>query len=209
MWTNPPNSYCESKYLFEFILQPLHLLMGGLLSNLTLETYVLDYYFFFLNYLHVLYSSYNMIKFRPEHSTFSSIERRNNMHVFPYGIDDIEDDLNDSNNLKKFSKKLTKKVDAAISFSPFGDNEIKLYLFICEAKKPNNNLNDYEKLVRTLHDCFNSLVIYFCKKSKGLTTKLIKLFKKLVLFGLHIYGNLLLSLYIFTVHLLSYHTNCL
>jgi hypothetical protein len=46
-------------------------------------------------------------------------------------------------------------VDAAISYSPEEteefDKEIKLYLFICEAKKPDFkhcNNNDYDKLIR-------------------------------------------------------------
>lgn len=51
------------------------------------------------------------------------------MHTYPYGIDD--EDIVDINlqNLKKFSKKLTKKVDAAIVKSNY----------ICSFVKPKNH----------------------------------------------------------------------
>src|SRR5216110_804641 len=95
--------------------------------------------------------------------------------------------------LKKYSKKLTKKVDAAISYVPLGDSAIKLYLFLCEAKRPSTSLenekSDYEKLTRSMHDCFNSFIIFFSKNSKGISSNLIELFSKLAIYGLHIHGN--------------------
>lgn len=63
-------------------------------------------------------------------------------------------------------------MDAAISYSPEKteefDKEIKLYLFICEVEKPDfkHCNNDYDKLIRSMHDCYNSLIIYFSKKAR-------------------------------------------
>ena len=98
-------------------------------------------------------------------------------------------------NLKIISKSITKKVDAAISYTPFDseETEIKLYLFLYEAKKPNTTYElenkDYDKLVRLLHDCFNSFIIYYSKKAKYITQTLRELFSKIFLYGLHIHGK--------------------
>lgn len=66
------------------------------------------------------------------------MERKND---FPFGICD-DDDLGIHANIDmsklKDNKNLAKKVDVAISYSP-SDSEIKLYLLLCEAKKPNTN----------------------------------------------------------------------
>ena len=111
------------------------------------------------------------------------MERRNNLHEQPFEmLYDYLDDFNDNTSLKSISKKIIKKVDAAISYTPFNseDIEIKLYLFLCEAKKPHTTLDleikDYDKLVRLLHDCFNSIIIYYSKKAKYITKTLRALF---------------------------------
>jgi hypothetical protein len=98
------------------------------------------------------------------------------------------------NNLKKFCKKFVRKVDAAISFSPEVteevDKDFKLYIFLCEAKKPDLEHcdNDYGKLVRLMHGCYNSWIIYYSKKAKIITKKLVYLFQNLIIYGLHIHG---------------------
>jgi len=39
-----------------------------------------------------------------------------------------------------------------------------------------------------MHDCYNSWIIYYSKKSRTITEKLSKLFQKLIIYGLHIHG---------------------
>lgn len=94
----------------------------------------------------------------PEHPTYCSIERKNGIH----------------NNCVGFSvtlnKKLAKKVDVAISYSPNCDEDLLLYLLICEGKKPDYIGNDdYDKLIRSMNDCCNSCIIYYCKKAEQLS----------------------------------------
>jgi hypothetical protein len=84
-------------------------------------------------------------------------------------------------------------VDGAISYCPDNNNidkDFKLYLLICEAKKPDvTNDNDYDKLIRSMHDSYNSMIIYFSKKAGYITEDLKSLFQKILIYGLHIYGN--------------------
>lgn len=124
------------------------------------------------------------------------MEKKNNLHRQPFEMLYEEIDENTVlNSLKNISKSITKKVDAAISYSPFEseDGDIKLYFFLYEAKKPNTpdelEIKDYDKLVRLLHDCFNSLLIYYSKMAKFITKTLRELFNKILLYGLHIHGK--------------------
>jgi hypothetical protein len=131
----------------------------------------------------------------PEHRVYSSIERKNNNHIYPFGI--IEEDVNleacdiNNNDLKRLSKKSARKTDAAISFFPENGEEFKLYLFFCEAKKPDYELvnNDYGKLIRLMNDSYNSLVIYFSKKAGIVLENLKNLFQNIIIYELNIYGN--------------------
>jgi hypothetical protein len=83
-------------------------------------------------------------------------------------------------------------VDGAISFRPVNnfDKDFKLYVFICEAKTPGCIYNnDYAKLIRSVHDSYNSIIIYYSKKAGKITKDLIDLFQKLLIYGLHIHGK--------------------
>ena len=109
--------------------------------------------------------------------------------------DDDDESLSPNINLEKlkcFCKKFTKKVNAAISYYPGSDKDIKLYFFLCKAKKPNYCYDDedYDKLIRLMHDSWNSIIIYYTKKAKYLTKKLINKFSEIVIYGLHIYGKI-------------------
>ncbi|GET03380.1 hypothetical protein RCL_jg16234.t1 [Rhizophagus clarus] len=125
-WKNPPKQFSKSNYLFDFLLLPLDL---------------------FVNLL--IYSNFE----KPEHPTYSSMERKNNLHRQPFEMlyEEIDENMV-LNSLKNISKSVTKKVDAAISYSPFEseDEGVKLYFFLCEAKKPNTpdelEIKDYDKL---------------------------------------------------------------
>lgn len=129
------------------------------------------------------------------------MERKNEMHRSPFGIsiEDEDDESLDPNinfeKLKNFCKRFSKKVDAAVSFCPSQD--IKLYFFLCEAKKPTYLLEnkDYDKLIRLMHDSRNSIIIYYSKRAKYLTRELTEKFKKIVIYGLHIYGNFFFSFF--------------
>ncbi|RGB25429.1 hypothetical protein C1646_771744 [Rhizophagus diaphanus] len=169
-WKNPPKQFSESNYLFNFLLLPLDLFFNDLLIYLNFE--------------------------KSEHPTYGSMERKNNLHRQPFEMLYGEIDENTVlNSLKNISKSVTKKVDAAISYSPFEseDGDVKLYFFLCEAKKPNTpdelEIKDYDKLVRLLHDCFNSLLIYYSKMAKFIIKTLRELFYKILLYGLHIHDG--------------------
>jgi hypothetical protein len=134
----------------------------------------------------------NLLQNRPEHRAYSSCERKNKRHVFPFDMDpdEIENDNLEADNL--LDKRLTRKVDCAISFTPGEgfDKDFKLYVFLCEAKKPSfeHQNNDYDKLIRLMHDSYNSILIYFSKKARLTTKKLIDLFQEIIIVGLHIRG---------------------
>ncbi|GBB98821.1 hypothetical protein RclHR1_03330018 [Rhizophagus clarus] len=101
-----------------------------------------------------LKSSKTILTKWPEHPTYSSMERKNNLHRQPFEMlyEEIDENMV-LNSLKNISKSVTKKVDAAISYSPFEseDEGVKLYFFLCEAKKPNTpdelEIKDYDKLI--------------------------------------------------------------
>jgi hypothetical protein len=121
------------------------------------------------------------------------MERKNDLHLEPFEmLYEYEDFIAE---FKNISKKIVKKVDAAISYSPIDseDPEFKVYLLLCEAKKPDATIKmenkDYDKLVRLIHDCFNSFIIYYSKKAKYITKTLRELFNEFCMFGLHIHGN--------------------
>ena len=116
------------------------------------------------------------------------MERLNNLHSYPYGFIDNE---NDEKLDTIFNRKLTKKSDMAISYIPEEKNDLRLYLLVCEAKRPGEKNSDYEKLLKMMRDCYNSWILYYSKLSANILED-IKLFKNIQVYGLHIYGKLIL-----------------
>ena len=139
--------------------------------------------------------------YRPEHPTYCSIEWKNGIHN--NCVVNNEDSVT-------LNKKLAKKVDGAISYSPNCDEDLLLYLLICEEKKPDYIGNDdYDKLTRCMNDCWNSWIIFYCKKAEQLSKKLIEQLKKIKIFGLHIYGKYVIFCITFYIIILIHLLHCL
>jgi hypothetical protein len=121
------------------------------------------------------------------------MERKNHLHSFPF-THEIEADFEESTSSdKNLCKKYVRKVDAAITFCPESNNidkDFKLYLLICEAKTPDCIYNnDYDKLIRSMHDSYNSIIIYYSRKAEKITKDLIDLFQKVLIYGIQIHGK--------------------
>ncbi|CAG8839249.1 36709_t:CDS:2, partial [Gigaspora margarita] len=77
----------------------------------------------------------------------------------------------------------SRKVDTAVTYFP--ETDVKLYLLICEAKRPYiSQRGDYNKLCRMLNDAVNSFILYWVKKCKMVTDELKKLFSEMRWIGL-------------------------
>jgi len=142
--------------------------------------------------------------YRPEHPTYCSIERKNGIH------NNCVVNNEDVGFSVTLNKKLAKKVDGAISYSPNCDGNLLLYLLICEGKKSDYfGYDSYDKLIRCMNDCCNSWIIYYCKKAEQLSKKLIEQLKKIKIFGLHIYGKFVIFCIIIYIIILLHLLHCL
>jgi len=77
-----------------------------------------------------------------------------------------------------------RKCDLAITYN---QGDIRLYLLICEAKRPeSNDSSDYNKLIRAMHDAYNHMLRYLVSNGAELKEE----FNDLKVLGLYVFGKI-------------------